>query len=262
MTMVEPSAASVGNRTGTGRNVIAIASGKGGVGKTWFAITLTQALGQLGGKCLLFDGDIGLANVDVQLGLPARQDLAAVAAGRATLADAVQAFPAGGFDLVAGISGSGALADLDDARQQTLSLAMWRLAQGYRHVVLDLGAGVDGLVRRLIPPRATVLVLATDEPTSLTDAYAFIKLTLADRANADLRIVVNMARGKREGERTYGALLRACQGFLKASPPLAGIVRHDAKVRDAIRHQTALLIRHPNSEAAADVLAIAETLQR
>ena len=115
-------------------------------------------------------------------------------------------------------------------------------------------------MRRLSQLAGTCLVVTTGEPTSITDAYAFIKLSHAERPEGDLRILVNMAESRADGERTYGALLKACRSFLGAEPPLAGIVRRDRKVPDAIRHQTPLLVRHPGAEAAVDVEAVAERL--
>ncbi|MEQ9124408.1 MAG: cobyrinic acid a,c-diamide synthase, partial [Alphaproteobacteria bacterium] len=104
------------------------------------------------------------------------------------------------------------------------------------------------------------LVVATDEPTSLTDAYAFIKLAHMQDPKADLRIVVNMATSPAEGERTYATLLKACESYLKISPPLAGVIRRDSKVKDSIRHQVPILTRHPNSEAAQDIEALVNRL--
>jgi len=94
----------------------------------------------------------------------------------------------------------------------------------------------------------------------MTDAYAFIKVTNADRPGSNIRIVVNMANSTREGERTYNTIYKACEGFLKISPPLLGVVRRDPKVREAIRSQTSVLTRYPTSEAVADVEAIADKL--
>ncbi len=242
------------------RNIFAIASGKGGVGKTWFSITLAHALTIAGRKSLLFDGDLGLANLDIQLGLMPKYDLGAVISGRMTLGQAVTAFGEGGFDVIAGRSGSGSLANLAASRVQMLCDDLAQLAGAYDAVVLDLGAGVDRTVRQLAHSSATCLVLATDEPTSLTDAYAFIKMIHAERPGGDIRIIVNVANSTKEGEKTYRTLLKACEGFLKISPPLLGIVRRDAKVREAIRSQKSLLTRYPNSEAALDVEAIARRL--
>jgi flagellar biosynthesis protein FlhG len=245
-----------------GRNIIAVASGKGGVGKTWFSITLTHALARAGQRTLLFDGDIGLANVDIQLGLMPKHDLGSVVAGRLTLNQAATGFPEGGFDVIAGRSGSGTLANIPLSRLQLLGDDLALLAMAYDRVVLDLGAGVEKTVRALAVNAGTILVVTTDEPTSLTDAYAFIKVTHMERPDTDMRIVVNMANSTREGERIYNTLLKACEGFLRMSPPLAGVIRRDLKVREAIRNQSPLLTRSPNTEAAVDVEAIVERLLR
>jgi flagellar biosynthesis protein FlhG len=245
-----------------GRNVVAVASGKGGVGKTWFSITLAHALVRAGQRVLLFDGDLGLANVDIQLGLMPKSDLGSVVAGRQTLNQALTPFPDGGFDIIAGRSGSGTLANIPLSRLQMLGDDLLLLAGNYDRVVVDLGAGVEKTTRSLSQQAGTIMVVTTDEPTSLTDAYAFIKVTHMDRPGTDMRVVVNMANSTREGERIYNTLLKACEGFLKISPPLAGVIRRDLKVREAIRNQTPIMTRSPNAEAAADVEAIVERLIR
>lgn len=239
---------------------IAVASGKGGVGKTWFAITLSHEFANRGLKTLLFDGDLGLANVDIQLGLMPKHDLGGVIAGRLPLNQAAMSYEDGGFDIIAGRSGSGNLANISASRLHTLSEDMNMLSSTYDHIVFDLGAGVERTVRNFANQVDTVLVVTTDEPTALTDAYAFIKLTHMERPNLDLRVVVNMANSTKEGERTYNTILKACQGFLKFSPPLAGVIRRDTKVRETIRSQTSILVRFPNTEAATDVGSIVDKL--
>jgi len=241
-------------------NAIAVASGKGGVGKTWLSITLCHALARAGRKVLLFDGDLGLANVDIQLGLAPDRDLGGVLAGRYRLGEAVFAYEEGGFDIIAGHSGSGSLASLPADRLARLTVELAKLAPAYDRVVLDLGAGVERTVRQLAARSRSCLVISTDEPTSMTDAYAFIKLMLVQKPKADLRVVVNMAASEHEGERTYATLRKACESFLKAVPPLAGIVRRDDKIKQAIRNQAPLLVRYPNTQAATDVEALARRL--
>ncbi|MFY9288568.1 MAG: MinD/ParA family protein [Alphaproteobacteria bacterium] len=239
------------------RNMIAIASGKGGVGKTWFSITLCHALAKRGKHVLLFDGDLGLANVDIQLGLTPERDLGAVIEGSSTLPGAVYKYAEGGFDILAGRSGSGNLATLSTQKLSELRNDLIALARGYDHVVVDLGAGVDRSVRQMAGPAASTYVVVTDEPTSLTDAYAFIKLSRAANPQADMHIAVNMAANTSDGQKTYDTIRKACENFLQYTPPLAGIIRRDPKVRDAIRAQTPLLVRSPGSDAATDVNAIA-----
>ncbi|MFN4281201.1 MAG: MinD/ParA family protein [Alphaproteobacteria bacterium] len=241
-------------------NVVAVSSGKGGVGKTWLSVTLCHALAQAGQRVLLFDGDLGLANIDIQLGLAPKHDLSSVIAGRRTLQGATFRFEEGGFDIIAGQSGAGGLASLPPARLVALRDDLMALARGYDWLVIDIGAGIDRTARAMLSRAGIGLVVTTDEPTALTDAYALIKIVKNERPDADLRAVVNKAASSRDGERTYATLLRACENFLKCSPPLAGVVRDDPHVRDTIRQQTPLLMRYPNSDAAADVAQLAHRL--
>ncbi|WP_233559789.1 nucleotide-binding protein [Oleomonas cavernae] len=252
--------ASLNARRNEARRIVAVASGKGGVGKTWLAITLSHALARQGKRVLLFDGDLGLANVDIQLGLMPEHDLGAVIAHGTDLDVAVTPVAATGFDVVAGKSGSGQLSSLSRQEVTGLRQGIIDLAPRYDHVVVDIGAGIDATQLILASAGGPALVVVTDEPTSLTDAYAFIKVASRLSPRPDLKVVVNMATTRAEGERTYATLRRACESFLKFSPPLAGIVRRDAKVKDAIRHQVPLLTRHPNADAARDVEALAAGL--
>ncbi|MDZ5647656.1 MinD/ParA family protein [Nitrospirillum sp. BR 11828] len=242
------------------QNILAVASGKGGVGKTFFSVTLAHALARSGKRTLLFDGDLGLANVDIQLGLMPKRDLGQVIDGMVTLQGAAQRFPEGGFDIIAGRSGSGSLANLPPARLTQLRTELADVAKSYDWVVIDLGAGVDRMVRTFSGPAGTTLVVTTDEPTSITDAYAFLKLSYQANPMADLRVVINMADSKALGERTYEKLLTVCQRYLKMSPKLGGIVRRDAKVREAIRNQSPLFMRFPTSDAAHDIEMVANRL--
>ena len=242
--------------------IIAVASGKGGVGKTWLAITLAHALAQdlaPAGRVLLVDADFGLANVDVQLGLDPAQDLGAVLAGRVALPAAAQRHPAG-FDLLPGRSGCGSLAGLGPVALTRLPGLLREAAALWQVVLLDLGAGLEPAVRQLAAVADTLLVVATAEPTSLTDAYAVLKLHRRDRPGGDARVVVNMAPDRAQGERTWRSLDTACTRFLGTGVPLAGIIRRDAKVPEAIRRQTPLLTRHAGSAAALDVTTLARQL--
>ncbi len=241
-----------------GKNLIAVASGKGGVGKTWFSITLSHALAKQGKKVLLFDGDLGLANVDVQLGLMPKRDLNDVIRGRLGMDKVTQRFEEGGFDIVAGRSGQASLSALPSQRLTLLRDQLLEVANSYDVVVMDLGAGVDRTVRMFSATATKTLLVTTDEPTALTDAYAFIKLGSAAGMSKNVSIVINQAFSVLEGEKTYKTLLKACENFLRLSPPMAGMVRADTRVKDAIRHQTPILIRSPNADAAMDVQKIAD----
>jgi flagellar biosynthesis protein FlhG len=250
-------------------NIMAVASGKGGVGKTWFSVTLSHTFAYGGEKVLLIDGDLGLANVDIQLGLTPGHDLASVISGRARLDEAISGYAGGsaqrgqggGFDILAGKSGSGALATLALPELQRLRDGLLVLSRHYDRLVIDLAAGLDPSVLTLSMMAGSACVVVTDEPTSLTDAYAFIKTLVQRGAKIDMRIVVNQAQGRIDGERTFDTLRRACESFLQVSPTLAGIVRRDPRVKECIRLQTPILARYPTANAAADVQAIAARIR-
>jgi len=249
--------------------MIQIASGKGGVGKTWLSITLAEALAAMNRNVLLFDGDLGLANVDVQLGLSPKHDLGSVISGRVRIDEAITTYEissvagsAGGvkFDVLAGKSGSGVLSALTKTEISAIARSLTALSSRYAHVVIDLAAGLDQAVLSLCTPGSTTLVVVTDEPTSLTDAYAFIKLlTLQDPA-ADIRVVVNFATDREHAWRTHAALVNACKNFLGVNPPLAGFIPRDELVRDAIRRQTPILFRHPQAKASEAVRKLAKDI--
>ena len=238
-------------------NLIAVASGKGGVGKTWFSVTLAHALAKSGQKVLLFDGDLGLANVDVQLGLMPKRDLNDVIRGRLGLDKVIQRFEEGSFDIIAGRSGQASLSALPSQRLALLRDQLLEVTATDDVVIADLGAGVDRTVRLFSASSACTLLVTTDEPTALTDAYAFIKLGAAAGVSRNINIVINMATSVSEGEKTYKTLLKACENFLRLSPPLMGLIRQDARVKECIRSQTPILNRTPNAEAAMDVEKIA-----
>jgi flagellar biosynthesis protein FlhG len=251
---------SQGSKASKNGRMIVVASGKGGVGKTWFSISLAQALARKGRRVLLADADLGLANIDVQLGIQPERDLTAVLSGKMTPAEAATAIPDAGFEVLAGRSGSGALASLSPTALDAFLMALRKARGDWQDVVVDLGAGLDLAQRRIAAAADLLLVVATEEPTSLTDAYAVLKLHGMDNPGGVSRIIVNMADDRASGQRTYEALRRAAGAFLKREILLAGIVRRDGKVREAIRHQAPLLTRHPSAAAALDVEAIAQTL--
>ena len=260
--------------TGNNKNLIAIASGKGGVGKTWLSVTLAHLLARSGRSVLLFDGDIGLANVDVQLGITPKRDLGGVLSGRHTLKEAITQYPEGGFDIIAGRSGSASLATMPLEKLELIADALRSLQNDYDFVLIDLGAGIEQHVQYLASIASRCLVVLTDEPTSLTDAYAFIKIAQQYKATnptckfvnsnpkPEINIVVNQAATQKEGEQTYQAINKACSNFLGISPPLIGIVRRDNKVKDSIRNQKSLLIRAPHSTAASDAALISIKLMQ
>lgn len=246
----------------TPNNIIAIASGKGGVGKTWLAVTLSYLFARSGRHILLFDGDIGLANVDVQLGLTPKRDLSNVLSGRHTLKEAITHHPEGGFDIIAGRSGSTTLASMPFDKLQKITEELKAECKNYDLVIIDLGAGIEQNVQYLAALASRCVVVVTDEPTSLTDGYAFIKIMNGHKDAPEMGIVVNQASTQKEGDSTYGAINKACLNFLNLSLPLLGIIRRDNKVKDSIRSQKSLLVKAPHSTAATDAAVLSIKLMQ
>jgi flagellar biosynthesis protein FlhG len=245
--------------------ILAVASGKGGVGKTWFSVSLSCAFGRTGRRALLVDCDLGLANVDIQIGVRPQHDLSAVARGWLELDQAVTPViggpgRAGGFDLLPGHSGSGVLATLKLEDVHRIAQGVTALAPMYDRIVMDLAAGVDANVMRFARAATRVIVVTTEEPPALTDAYAFLKVLRLAQPAAEPWVVVNMAETRATGRRVYEQLAKASESYLGARPPLAGVIVRDSRVSDSIRAQTPLCLRHPQSQAFDDVLRIAEAL--
>ncbi len=242
-------------------NIIAVASGKGGVGKTWLAVSLAHLVARSGRRVLLFDGDVGLANVDVQLGLTPEKDLSLLFTGKAKLEQIITHYAAG-FDIIAGRSGTLDFASLDRAKLNEIRKDLATLAPHYDMVIIDVGAGVEEYARYFTSIAARALIIVTDEPTSLTDAYAFIKLCVANDESPNIEVVVNQAQSQKEGLDTFASLHKACMSFLKLSPTLLGIIRKDNKVRDSIRLQKSIIVHSPNATAATDVATISIKLMQ
>lgn len=249
-------------RDAASSRIITVASGKGGVGKTWVSTTLCHLFASKGKRVLLFDGDLGLANVDIQLGLLPETDLGQVLSGAITLDGAITRYDMangqGGFDVISGQSGSGTLASLKKEKLLALNQDLVQLSRQYDLTFMDLGAGVETSVMSLCKFSDKIITVVTADPTSLTDAYAFIKLNHMRKPDMRLGILVNMVEDRHEGKRTYEALKKACQNFLKFTPDYLGSVRRDKHVVDSIRHQIPLMQRHPKSLAGEDMEEIAK----
>jgi flagellar biosynthesis protein FlhG len=148
------------------------------------------------------------------------------------------------------------------AKLENMAAELLALQKEYDFVIIDLGAGIEQHVQYLASIAGRCLVVLTDEPTSLTDAYAFIKVSRMSKNPPDVGIVINMAATQKEGEATYNTINKACVNFLNFSPPLMGIIRRDNKVKDAIRNQTSLLVRAPHSTAATDAAVLSIKLMQ
>lgn len=242
------------------RRLVTISSGKGGVGKTWFAISLSHALARLGLRTLLVDGDVGLANVDVQLGLSKGPDLGAAFASDCSVASSIRTVPALGMDVLLGRSGAGVRDALDLRLAERMLADLETVHEQYDLIVLDLPSGIDQGMRRLMMAADDAIIITTEEPTALTDAYALMKVTRKRQPDFLPKIVVNLVGSHQTGHHVFEGLSRVCKRFLTMVPLPLGVIRRDQRVAEAIGRQTPLMQCYPNCNAATDVMAVAETL--
>jgi len=241
--------------------VIAVTGGKGGVGKTSVAVNLAAALADQHKRVLLFDGDMGLANVDVLLGLTPRHTLEHVLDGRCTLEEAVVDSPLG-FKVLPGASGVARLSELSTAEHLGLVQAFSHLTAGLDVLVVDTAAGIADSVRQFCQAAQQVLVVVRDEPASLTDAYALIKLLNRSNGVRRFRILANMSPTPGAGESLFRKLERVTNRFLDVVLDYAGEIPEDSFVRSAIREQRAVVDAFPSSPAARAFVRLARQAEK
>jgi flagellar biosynthesis protein FlhG len=241
--------------------VVAVTGGKGGVGKTSVAVNLSAALAAQGKRVLLFDGDMGLANVDVLLGLAPRHTLEHVLDGRCTLEEAVIETPLG-FRILPGASGVARLAGLSTPEHLGLVQAFSHLTAGIDVLVVDTAAGIADSVRQFCQAAQQVLVVLRDEPASLTDAYALIKLLNRNHGVRRFRILANMSPAPGAGEGLFRKLERVTTRFLDVVVEYAGEIPEDSFVRSAIREQRTVVKAYPSSPAARAFVRLARQVEK
>ncbi|WP_341501682.1 MinD/ParA family protein [Gallaecimonas sp. GXIMD4217] len=236
--------------------VVAVTGGKGGVGKTNVSLNTALALAQAGQKVLLFDADLGLANVDVMLGLRVTRNLSHVLSGEAELDDILIEGP-GGIKIVPATSGTQSMVELSPAEHAGLIRAFSELNETFDVLIVDTAAGISEMVMSFARAAQDVMVVVCDEPTSITDAYALIKLLSRDHGVFRFKIVANMVRSLREGQELFGKLTRVTDRFLDVALELVGTVPYDDHVRQSVRKQKLVVEAFPRSPAAIAFKALA-----
>jgi len=236
-----------------------VASGKGGVGKTSLVVNLGLVLGRLQQRVLLLDADLGLANVEILLGLAPRFSLRDVLYGDKHIRDVVTPTTYG-VRVVSGGSGLYELANLDSAQQARLLDMLLYFRDDTDWILIDTGAGINKNVIGFTAAAGEVIVVITPEPTSLTDAYSLLKVLARFGIVTEARVVVNRAAGDREGEQVAARLASAAERFLRLPVRHLGTIAEDAAVATAVMCQRPLVVAHPASPAARQIEAIAHRL--
>ena len=246
--------------------VMAVTSGKGGVGKTFFSANLAAALTRRGHKVLVLDADLGLANLDVVLNLYPKITLHDVFTGKATLDDAILKAP-GGFSVLLAGSGMVEYSRLTPEVREDFMKVMQTIVPRFDVVLLDTGAGISDVVLFAVSLASEVLMVATPEPTSLTDAYATIKVLAMQQRRQQVRLVVNQATRPGDGRNITGQLQQVLNRFLSTQNGAGiklvhmGDVPADQSVKDAIMRRQLLLVHAPGCPAALAVGQIAGRLE-
>jgi flagellar biosynthesis protein FlhG len=238
-------------------HVIAVTSGKGGVGKTNVSVNLSLALQASGKKTMLLDADLGLGNVDVLLGLSSEHNLSDVINGRCSLEEIILSGPAG-LRIVPAASGIKEMTELGVATHAGLIRAFSELTHDIEVLVIDTAAGISDSVVTFAAAAQDVVVVLCDEPTSITDAYAVIKLLSRDHGIRCFRMLCNMTTNVYEGRALYEKLLKVCDRFLEVKLEYFGAVPQDEYLRRAVQKQRAIVDLYPRSRAAQAFRALAE----
>ncbi|MFC6477896.1 flagellar synthesis regulator FleN [Pseudomonas asuensis] len=237
--------------------VIAVTGGKGGVGKTNVSVNLSLALAELGRRVMLLDADLGLANVDVLLGLTPKQTLADVIEGRCDLRDVILQGP-GGVRIVPAASGAQAMVQLSSLQHAGLIQAFSDISNDIDVLVVDTAAGIGDSVVSFVRAAQEVLLVVCDEPTSITDAYALIKMFNRDHGITRFRVLANMALTPQEGRNLFAKLTKVTDRFLDVALQYVGAVPFDECVRKAVQKQRSVFEAFPRSKAALAFRAIAQ----
>lgn len=241
---------------------IAVTGGKGGVGKTNISANLAVALADMGKRTLLLDADLGLANLDVVLGLAPKYTLADLIAGRCTLDEVIIEGP-GGVLVVPAASGRRHMAELAPAQHIGLVNVFSELERDLDVMVIDTAAGITDSVLTFCQAAQDTVVVVCDEPASITDAYALIKVLSRERGVDRLQIIANMVRDPNEGRLLYDKLSRVCEKFLgDVSLNYLGHVPQDDWLRLSVQRQQPVIKAYPASPSAQAIAEIARRTSR
>ena len=237
--------------------VIAISGGKGGVGKSTLTINLSVCLSRLNQRVMILDADLGLANIDVLLGLKAQRNLEDVYSGACELQDVALDGP-DNIRIIPASSGTQSMVNLTSQQHAGLVHAFSDFADSIDTLVIDTAAGISDSVIQFIRAAQEALIVVCDEPSSLTDAYAMIKLLHRNHGIDEFRIIVNQTRSKKEGLELYQRLLNTANQFLDVQLRYEGDIPFDEALREAIKQQQAVTVKSPRSESGKAFKRLAE----
>lgn len=240
--------------------VLAVASGKGGVGKTSISVNLALALSELGRSVLLMDADLGMANIDVMLNIRPQFDLYHVITGEKTLDEVIVAGPMG-LGIIPAASGIGRMAGLSAAEHAGLVRAFDDISRQVDVLVVDTAAGISDSVVSFSRAAQEIIVVVCDEPASVTDAYALIKVLRQEHGIRRFQLLANMVNDVEHGRRLYARFAAAADAFLDVALGYLGSIPADERLRQAVRAQAPVLQAWPHSASALAFQALARRIE-
>lgn len=236
--------------------VIAVTGGKGGVGKTSVSVNLAVALAELGQKVMVLDADLGLANVDVMLGLKPTHNLSHVFSGECSLEEVLLDGPLG-IKIVPASSGTQSMVALSPAEHAGLIRAFSALSVPVDTLIIDTAAGIADSVVSFSQAAQEVVLVVCDEPTSITDAYALIKILNREHEVFRFRVIANMTHSPQEGRELFAKLTKVTDKFLDVALDFVGAIPYDENMRKAIKRQKAIVELYPRTPASLALRNIA-----
>lgn len=236
--------------------IIAVASGKGGVGKSSISLNLGLAIQELEKRVLLLDADLGMANIDILLGITPNFNLSHVLKGKCKFEEAIVQGPAN-ISILAGTTGVDELINISSVEVSRLIEAASHMEENYDIILLDIGAGVNYSVTNFILGCDEVLVVLTPEPTAVMDAYSLIKILSTKHYKGRTKLLLNQCSSLKEGNELAERMQRVIKQYLNQDVELLGMIPFDENVRKSVKKQNPLLIQYPKSEAARSIKELA-----
>lgn len=241
--------------------ILAVTSGKGGVGKTNIATNLAVCLAASGKKVLLFDADFSLANVELLLNINSKYNLSHVLKGLKSIEEIIE-YSIDGLEIISGVSGLEDMANLSQFHRQQLLNDLETLGASKDAIVIDTAAGLCKSVLGFCMYSDHSLVVTTPEPTAMADAYAMIKMLAKNNFQGRLSLIVNMAENKAEGKKTYQQIANVASRFLNTDVYDAGVLLKDAKLISAVKRRKPVVLAYPHAKISGSIAALAVKLSK
>jgi flagellar biosynthesis protein FlhG len=239
--------------------IITISSGKGGVGKTSLVVNLAIALSKAGKKVMIMDADLGMANVDIMLGLVPRYTLYDVLQGEKSIREIIIT-GVEGIKIIPGCSGIFEMANVQHIYKEGLIHELESYAQEMDYILIDTGAGISNIVLGFIAAADDVVIVITPEPTSITDGYGIIKVLSKFKLHKKVYLVVNMASNMQEAQESARKIETVANKYLEIKINRLGVIYYDNSVKKSIKEMTPFIVKFPRSQVTRDVVQIADNI--